>query len=298
VKLDNLVAVVTVAETHDIHLAAEEMGLTPSAVRKQIKTVEDVLAISLFEGGKGNLAVTEDGESYVADASVAVERALLAEEKALARQMLRKHHLLIGHSTYLPPKLIALIRQIGIEGIPPMRIEHVSGLTANIVRRVFDGSLHAGFGLLPIDEPELLVRPIHEEPLVACIPTGHKLAAKAVIYPHDLDGEPVVAVGREALPQLHREIEDHFADFGVTLNIVADAFAPPEALHYVVEKVGICLLAATSVTLRQGISLRPLSTRVLKRRSGMFIREDNRSPLIQKLIETILQLASRISSQS
>jgi LysR family hca operon transcriptional activator len=272
--------------------------LTPSAVRKQIEAVEGVLGVGLFEGRKGNLAVTEDGEIFVADAMVAVERAILAEEKTLSRQALKHHHLYIGHSTYLPPRLIALVHRIGIEGIPLVRIDHVSGLTANIVRRVFEGSLHAGFGFLPIQEPELMVRLINEEPLVACIPSSHRLAAKAAIYPHDLDGEPVIAVAREPMPLLHREIEEHFAEFGITLRIVADAFAAPEAMNYVVQKIGICLLAASSVTVRQGVSVRPLSTRVLTRRSGIFIREDNRSPLTQKLIETVLLLTSRMPSRS
>ncbi len=298
VKLDNLVAVITVAEKRDVDLAAGELGLTPSAVRKQIEAVEGVLGVGLFEGRKGNLAVTEDGEIFVADARVAVERAILAEEKTLSRQALKHHHLHIGHSTYLPPRLIALVHRIGIEGSPLVRIDHVSGLTANIVRRVFEGSLHAGLGFLPIQEPELLVRPLYEEPLVACIPSSHRLAAKAAIYPHELDGEPVIAVAREPMPLLHREIEEHFAEFGITLRIVADAFAAPEALNYVVQKIGICLLAATSIAVRQGIAVRPLSTRVLMRRSGIFIREDNRSPLLQRLIDAVLEAAGAMRMNS
>lgn len=287
-KLDNLVAVLTVAERHDIDAAANEMGLSSSAVRKQIEVVERVLGVPMFAGSKGRLVLTEDGEEFVADARRSVEHALLAEEKTLARQALKNHYLLIGHSTYLPPKLIALINQLRIEAIAKVRIEHISGLTSTTVQRVLEGSIHAGFGFLPVNSPELLVRPLHEEPLVACIPSGHRLATKPLIYPRDLDGEAIIAVSREQLPQLHKEIEEHFEEFGVRLRIVADAFAPPEALTYVMHKVGICLLANTSIIARPGITVRPLSTRVLMRRSGIFTREDNRSPLLQKLIETVI----------
>ena len=288
-KLDNLVAFTTVAEKRDVDLAAGELGLTPSAIRKQIETIESIMGVRLFEGKKGNLALTDDGESFVSDAREAVESAILAEEKALARQALKHHRLHVGHSTYLPPKLIALIHQIRIEGKPLVRIEHVSGLTATLVRRVLEGSLHVGFGFLPVEEPELLVRPIYDEPIVACIPAGHKLAAKAVVYPHDLDGEPIVAVSRELLPLLHREIEEHFAGFGIGLRIAADAFSPLEAVACVRERVGICLCAASSVVPQAGIAVKPLSTRVLMRRSGVFLREDNRSALLQTLVDTTLQ---------
>jgi hypothetical protein len=39
VKLDNLIAVMTVAAKHNIDDAADELGLSPSSVRKQIESV-------------------------------------------------------------------------------------------------------------------------------------------------------------------------------------------------------------------------------------------------------------------
>ena len=226
-KLDSLLAFITLAETRDVGLAASELGLTPSAVRKQIETVERTLGIDLFEGKKSALALTEDGEIFVVDARVAVEHAILAEEKAVSRQELKRHRLRIGHSTYLPPKLIALIHRLHIEDRPLVRIKHVSGVQPTIVRQVLDGSLDMGISFLPIHERGLVIRPIYEEAIVACIPNGHALATKASIYPHDLDGEPMVSVSRELLPALHWEIEDHFAGFGIILRIVVRTLIHP-----------------------------------------------------------------------
>jgi len=291
IKLDNLLAVSTVAERHDYGRAADELGLTASAVRKQIETVEGLLGVRLFDGKKGNLTLTEDGDIFEADAKRSIEHALLAEEKVLMRLALRNHHLHIGHSTYLPPQLITLIRRIGIEGQPPVHLDHVSGLTSNLVQRVLEGSLHAAVVLLPVSSPELLIRPVFEEPVVVCLGSGHRLAAKSVIYPQDLASEPVIAVAREPFPELHKEIEEHFEGFGISLNVVAEAFAPPEALTLVAQRVGICLIAASSAVQRPGITVKPLSTKVLMRRSGVVVREDNRSPLIQKLIDTVIEAA-------
>ena len=299
VKLDNFLAVITVAEKHDLEAAGSEMGLTPSAVRKQIELVEGALGVPLFMGRNGHLTLTEEGEIFHAEALKSLEHANLAEEKTIARLALKNHRLLVGHSTHLPPKLIALINRVHIEDAHAIRIQHISGLTSNIVRRVLEGSLHAGIGLLPISTPDLLIRTINEEPLVVCIPSSHKLASKAVIYPRDLDGEPMIAVSREPWPERHREIEDHFLGFGIDLEVVADAYSAPEALTYVEQRVGFCLLAGTSAVNRPGITVKPLSTRVLMRRSGVFIREDNRSPVLQKLIETLLlQATARLRGEN
>lgn len=288
IKLDNLIAFMTAAERHDIGDAAGELGLSASGVRKQLDHIENTFGIRLFESIRGNLILTEDGEQFYEDAKKAVEQALLAEEQVYARQAIRNHHLMIGHSTNLPPKVIAAVTRIHIEDTHRVHIEHRSGLTSTTVRGVIEGSLHAGFGILPLRVPELLVRTIYEEPLVACIPVGHKLAAKPIVSPQDFDGEPFIAVSREPWPERHQEIEDHCTDFGITLNLVADAYSAPEALAHVEQKTGICLLSVSSVAGRPGIVVKPLSTRVLIRRCGVFVREDSFSPLLQKLVEVSL----------
>ncbi|HEV2134284.1 MAG TPA: LysR family transcriptional regulator [Terracidiphilus sp.] len=291
VKLDNLISFITVADKNNIDDAADELGLSASGVRKQLDAIENALGIRLFEKIGGRLVLTEDGEFFYKDAAKAVEQARLAEEQVYARQAIRNRHLLVGHSTNLPPGLMAAITQLRIEADHLVQIEHRSGLTSTTVRGVLDASLHAGFGILPIRAPELLIRLIYEEPLVACMPTGHRLATKHAISPHDLDGEPFIAVSREPWPERHREVEEHLGDFGVVLSVVADAYLATEALAYVEQKAGVCLLPNSSVAGRPGIITKPLSTHVLMRRCGIFIREDNRSPLLQRLVELSLRLA-------
>jgi len=288
VKLDNLITFMTVASMHSIDGAANELGLSASGVRRQLENIEEALGIRMFESGRGRLVLTEDGESFREDARKAVDQVLLAEDQLAARRAIRNHHLVIGHSTNLPPKVIAAINQIHIEDSQLVHIEHRTGLTSTTVRGVIEGVLHAGFGVLPIRSPELLVRTIFEEPLIACLPSGHRLAARPAISPQDLDEEPMIAVSRGPWPERHQEIEDHLSDFGVTPRIVADAYSATEAIAYVEQKVGVCLLAGTSITGRAGVTAKPLSTKVLMRRSGVFIRADNHSPLLQKLIEISL----------
>jgi DNA-binding transcriptional LysR family regulator len=294
VKLDNLIAFMTVAAKHNVDDAAKELGLSASGVRKQLDTIENTFDIRLFEKRGGRLALTEDGELFHEGARRVVEQTLLAEEQVYARQAIRNHHLVIGHSTNLPPKLITVITRIQIDDTHPVRLEHRSGLTSTTIRGVIEGSLHAGFGILPIHVPELLIRTIYEEPLVVCIPASHRLVAKSVISPQDLDGEPIIAVSREPWPERHQEIEDHFADFGVGLRVVADAYSASEALAYVEQGAGLCLLLGSSVSGHPGITVRPLSTHILKRRCCVFIRDDNHSSVLQNLVDVSLRLSEHI----
>jgi DNA-binding transcriptional LysR family regulator len=292
-KLDHLSTIICVAEKRNVEDAAKELGLTPSAVRKQIDTLEKLLGVKVIQSGAGGLCLTEYGELLHLHGTRTIAHALLAEETISTIQALRNNYVLMGHSTYLAPKLIALIHDLGLDSRPLLRIEHISGTTKMITEGVVNGSLHIGLGILPLECPDLLIRQIFEEPIVVCLPSDHKLAARAAIFPADLKGQPIVAVGRELLPALHQEIENHFLEFGIRIQVVVDAFAPPEALIYVEQKRGVCMLAKSSAIVRPGITIRPLSSRVLTRRSGVFIRGDNSSSLIDEMVRLLIQKVSK-----
>jgi DNA-binding transcriptional LysR family regulator len=129
--------------------------------------------------------------------------------------------------------------------------------------------------------------------LVACIPSSRPLASRTEIRPQDLATERIIAVARQALPALHAEIEEYCLGFGIELQIVEDAFSPTEALAYVEQKVGICILAASSAVAWRGVTVRPLSTRALTRRSGIFLREDNRAAVLADFMDQVLRQTAR-----
>lgn len=289
--IDMLAAVIAVAETKTLDKAAVVLGLsTAFAVHKRIKAARDLFETDLFTIAKSGFALTEEGQTLYEGSLRVVGQALLAEEKVIALTKLKAGRVLIGHCTYLPPKLLAAILKLDIDGSedPPIRIEHVPGFTEMVVQRVTDGTLHAGFGYLPIKGEELLSRVLFDEPLVVALPARHPLAVKPSIHPQELADEPVIAVFRHTLPWMHEEIEDFFSGFGITLRVFADAFGPPEAMTMVENRLGICLVGASTV-IQSGITTRPLEPRVLTRKSGLFVREDNHHYIVRAFIDRVLE---------
>jgi DNA-binding transcriptional LysR family regulator len=281
-------AVIALWKTGSYKQAGKELGLTPSAVYKRVKIAEDHFQSRLFIKTEYGVAVTDVGEILRSGAIQMLEHAFLAEERTAAFVRLQQGRLTVGHSTYLPPKLLATILKLEFEPPEGIRIEHVGGMTSGVVQNVIASELDIGFGYLPISHPDLIVHRLHEEPLVVCMPKDHPLAVKSAIQPNDLEGQPFMAVGRASLPALHQEIDEYFQQFGIALKVVADAFASPEALVLVEQKIGICLLGASKVTQPALIS-KPLSTKVLTRKSGMFLRGDNRHPAVNELVRLILE---------
>lgn len=71
-SLNTLPAFVAVARTGSLTLAAEELCLTPSAVSRQIKTLEEGLGTPLFQRSHNAIALTESGQRFLARAREAL----------------------------------------------------------------------------------------------------------------------------------------------------------------------------------------------------------------------------------
>ncbi len=289
ISMETLIAVVSAAEKHSLGQSGKEIGLSASAISKRIRTADQTVGAKLFQSTEAGFELSRYGDTFYKEAVQALEHACLAEEKTRAQVMLEQQQILVGHSTYLASRLITIIDQLRFEDDASIHIHHSGGFTRDLVEKVLSGSLHAAFGFLPLSHPELIVHPLYEEPLVACMPSAHPLATRHMIHVQDLSHAPFVAVARELFPVAHEEIERHCHEFGIELQIVADAYSPWEAHAYVENRIGVCLLARSSVVMRSGIAIKPIAARLLTRKCGVFLREDNRSPLIEKYVKMAIQ---------
>ncbi len=287
-SMETLIAVVNTAEQRSILRAGKEIGLSPSAISKRIRAADQIVGSKIFQMTENGLILTKRGETFYFEAIQALEHACRAEEKTKAEVLIERKHLLIGHSTCLAPRLLALLNNIRFDDDPDIHIHHTSGLTLELVQKVLAGTLHAGFGFLPLSHPELFVRQIYEEPLVACLPANHPLATRHMLHIQELIRAPWIAVARDPFPSAHEEIERCLHGYGVQLQIATDAYSPWEAEAYVEHKIGLCLLARSSAVARPGVVIKPVATRILVRKSGVFVREDNRDPLLKKFIDASL----------
>ncbi|MDR3737518.1 MAG: LysR family substrate-binding domain-containing protein, partial [Terracidiphilus sp.] len=192
----------------------------------------------------------------------------------------------IGYSSCLNESLLEVISRLQPEGAVPPGPESL--LTHRVVSQVLHGKLHVGFGFLPIHQPELMVRTLMQEPLVACLPAGHRLITRQSIEPADLENEPMVAVARRALPGRHKEIVEYFEGEGVFLKFAGDAYLPKEALWLVSRGLGVALMTRSSVVpLRPDVVLRPLSNQFLTEKSGIFALRDLNTGYMAEYIEKV-----------
>lgn len=285
--MEGLAAIVAIAEAGDIVKAGQLLNVGASAVLKRLAKAEEVLGTKIVRKSRNAVVLTGDGRIYYREAFLAIEHAVLGEEKLATAVRLRQNRLLVGYSTYLPPRLLALLVRLGGDGAPEVVIQQKSGLSHEIETDVASSLLHVGIGFLPVSHPHLVAQVLIEEPVVLCVPPGHPLATKSEIRAEDLVKQAVIAVGRRALPALHEEIAEFYRGFDVELNVVADAFAPTEALNLVEQRVGICFLGRSTALLNRMIVNKPLSTGILTRKCGIFYHEDTNHAILHRFVALV-----------
>ena len=286
IKMDGQIAVLAVAEKGSYAAAGKVLRIGTSAVRKQVEGVTAELGTLLFQRVNRRLVPTEAGRIYIAEARESVRRARLGLDRVQALIRARTSDLRFGYSSHLSEQLLDII--VRLRPIRDGQQEFDSLLTYQVVSQVVQGKLHIGFGFLHVHQPELMVRPLMEEPLMVCLPAGHRLAAKQSIEPTDLENEPVIAVARKPLPGRHQEIVKYFESEGVFLKFVRDAYLPREALWLVSRGIGVTLMTRSSAApARSDVVLRPLSSQLLTIKSGVFVRRDQYTGKVKEFVDRV-----------
>src|SRR5258705_13635439 len=80
--LKAIIAFESVARTKSVNRAADELGLTPSAVSHQISNLESVVGRALFTRLGRGLVLTPTGEQYLADVTGSLADLSRATERA------------------------------------------------------------------------------------------------------------------------------------------------------------------------------------------------------------------------
>lgn len=286
--MDGQIAVLAVAEKGSFEAAGKYLGIGKSAARKRVQSVEGELGTPMFRAEGKGMVLSDAGTLYILTARESVRQAFLGVDRVHAFLRAQTNELRIGYSTYLNTKLLDIIRRLQPEGVDSTSVTREGLMTQQAVDGVLQGDLHVGFGILPILEPDISARLLMEEPLVACLPVGHRLATRSTIRPEELADEPMVSVMRKALPGRHEDITMHFESLGVSLRFVAEAFSLKEALWLVTRGTGVSLMTKFSASsYRHDVVVRPLSDRLLTVKSGVFTRRDH----VQKLVSDFVDLA-------
>jgi LysR family transcriptional regulator, transcriptional activator of the cysJI operon len=207
-----------IAQTKSISKAAAHSGISQSAATQHVQEVERRLGISLVDRGTRPLTLTDAGKLY-AD---------------FCREVLRREEQFLVSLERLKGEAegtvrVASIYSIGLSEMSRLQQEferrhphaqlHVSYLRPEKIYEAVMGD-HADLGLVsyPVAKRELAVLAWRKERMAVAVAPSHRLAAKKILQPSDLNGQDFIGFDEDLL--IRRELDRFFRDHGVEVNQV------------------------------------------------------------------------------
>jgi DNA-binding transcriptional LysR family regulator len=189
IELRHLHAFVLVAEEGHVTRAAERLGMRQPPLTRLLQGLEARLGCRLLHRLPRGVVPTEAGLALLDEARAVLARATVVEEAVRRAARGEAGRLAIGFtsSAALHPFVSTAIRRFR-EASPMVRVELDEAGTAELVEGVQLCRLDAAFVRSPVGAVAgLRVEPVLDEPMLAALPEGHRLAAD--------DGPPPAARG-------------------------------------------------------------------------------------------------------
>jgi DNA-binding transcriptional LysR family regulator len=244
VDLRQLSALVAIADHGSFSGAAAALHTVQSNVSGHIKRLEREVGSVLVDRQTGEL--TEEGRAVEARA-----RAVQGELDAIVADLAALHHQVIGNvrlgmiSTTARWLVPMLLDRLAVDH-PGVRLVTTEASSSALGALLASGGLDCALVNLPLNNPDLRLRPLFDEDIVLLVPTDHPLATSPQLQIRDLEGVELI------LPAPHtgfREALDHAAsEAGVTLSSKADIDGLRLLSFLALRGYGLALLPATTVT--------------------------------------------------
>lgn len=186
-NLRDLKYVIAVGDTHHFGRAAERCFVSQPTLSGQIKKLEEELGVVIFERTKRSVEVTPIGEEIIAHARRLMEQADAIEQVSRAHRDPLAGPLRVGAILTLSPYLMPLILRPLKKRYPQLKLVLSEEITDTLIHRLRNHEIDAALVATPVDEPDLEVMPLFDEPFWLAHPRDHALYAKDDITREDLE---------------------------------------------------------------------------------------------------------------
>ena len=194
-ELRHLRYFVAVAEELHFRRAAERLHVAQPAVSEQVRKLEDVLGVRLFDRTQRSVALTDAGTALLPEACRVLRQAEAA--RLAARSASDRPGLRIGYvPTALRASIPRTLRRL-VATMPNLQITMEPGSGLELVDAVRAGELDVAVVSLPVPTAGVRVTPVGEQRAVAVFPVGHDHAVKPHVDLEQISPERIVVLPRD-----------------------------------------------------------------------------------------------------
>ncbi|GAC1420677.1 MAG: hydrogen peroxide-inducible genes activator OxyR [Candidatus Velthaea sp.] len=291
-ELRDLQSFLALAETRNFSRAAERLGIAQPPLSRRIAALEAELGVLLVSREKRQIELTAAGEAFAREARVILAQADLAA--AIAREAARgaRGHVRLGYVGSTGYDIVPN----AIRGFREQHHDATVTLTellgARQIAALRAGTIDVALIRGPVESGEFAGRRLRADRLVAALPAGHALAARATIRVADLAHEPFVAFNRYGATGLHDLVRGVCAHAGFVPRVVQEVDALDTLLACVAAGIGVALTQDLGAqALGGGAVMRPLRPAAPPVELTAVWRADDANSLVPVLVDQLARAA-------
>jgi len=291
--LNQLRCFIAVAEELHFGRAAMRLNMTQPPLSRQIQVLEHIVEAPLLERTSRAVRLTPAGRSFLPEAKRILKLADGAARVARRIALGMTGSLKIGFTAAAAygflPDLIAVCRS----RLPDVDLSLKEMVSGEQLEALSTGLLDVGLLRPPVARPELAVRRVVAEPLLAAVPSAHPLAQAETVSLKDLDGEAFIMYSPYESRYFHDLLAAQFSHANVLPRYVQHLSQIHSILALVRAGLGVSIVPAAAANLAMaGVVLRSLNLRdPAPVELVMVWRRDSDNPLTPTLVELASQLA-------
>ena len=274
-------AFVKTVELGSLTKAAEALGSTQSRISHVLSDLEQEYGLTLLRRSRGGVELTEAGAMILPKMQAVLQKdrelqALVEDIRGADAGMVR-----LGAFTSVAVHWLPGMIRVFQEAHPRTELEMHNGDYHDMEQWLQQGKVDLGFVTLPAP---LGVRaiPLAQDPLVAILPKGHRLAALERIPIQELDQDPFISLLQSSSHDIHRALDNA----GVHPNIRFTTKDDYAIIAMVEQGLGISIVPQLLLGGRtQNLVVRPLEPQAF-RTIALAIPEGPALPVVDAFIKT------------
>jgi LysR family transcriptional regulator, hca operon transcriptional activator len=298
-ELRHLRFFVAVAEEKSITVAAERrLHTAQPSLSRQMRELEIEVGAELMTRSAHGIELTAAGKVFLDHARLALAQVEAAAGAARRAAHPEERTLALGFLSGCEPEWLPAAMHILREELPKIEIKISSKHSPQLADGLATGKLDAAFMRPEEQYPDLVYKVLIREPLIAVLPSDHRLASRETISMQDLVGETFIGMADQA-PVLRAIIEDYIRRSGLDLEPTHRVEYLSMAMSLVASTRGIALLPNFARNfLSWSVVSRPLAGAAPSIDLVLGYHKANNSPLLRTFLSRADEMISRVSKSA
>ncbi len=257
-ELRHLRYFVAVAEELNFRRAAERLSMAQPPLSQQIHDLEQELGVQLFNRSNRAIQLTVAGRVFLTDAYQILAQSDLAIHRARRANKGELGQLTLGYTSLIHNPLFPAVLHLHRERYPEVElilrdlvtIEQMQQLNTNTLDVSF--ATHASFAITLLEQETLSQEVILREPMVALLPSNHRLAKQSEIPLASLANESWIWFARPFDPTTYDYMMRLFEQVGFRPNVTQEINQQQIILSLVIAGFGISLAPRSIISIAKG----------------------------------------------